>query len=416
MKIAVIGSGIAGLTAASQLDKDHDVHLFEAQSHAGGHTRTIPIEAHGRTWPVDTGFVVFNTETYPGLCRMFDSLGLQRRETTMSFSVRCPRTGFEYQGAGLSGFFASRRNLLNPSHHLMLRDIVRFHKDARSLLATNDDTMTLDDWISARGYGKAFRNRYLLPIGASIWSCSRRDFGQFPARFVIEFMTNHRMLQIRNRPVWQTLAGGSDRYVEAMLKTFDGQLHLDSAVQKIRRTETGVDLNIDSSGWASYDHAILACHADQALNLLESPDRTESELLECFPYSPNVVTLHTDQRRLPRRPAARAAWNYLLGDEEEPASITYDMSRLQGLDSPEPFLVTLNDNGTLDESKILLEFETSHPTYHAMRATAQARHDEMIDRRHLSYCGAYWGYGFHEDGYQSGLRAATGIRTTEQKS
>ncbi|MDG2095023.1 MAG: FAD-dependent oxidoreductase [Phycisphaerales bacterium] len=416
MKIAVIGSGISGLTAASQLDDDHEVHLFEAQSHAGGHTRTIPVQAHGRTWPVDTGFVVFNTETYPGLCGLFDSLGLKRRETSMSFSVKCPRTGFEYQGAGLSGFYASRRNLLNPVHHLMLRDIIRFHKDARSLLQSDDDTMTLDDWIEKRGYNKAFRNRYLLPIGSSIWSCSRGDFGRFPARFVIEFMTNHRMLQIGDRPIWQTLTGGSDSYVDAMLKRFNGTLHLDTPVQRTRRTGDGVDISIDGSGWLPFDHVVVACHADQALDLVESPDDIESELLECFPYSPNLVTLHTDQSRLPRRPAARASWNYLLGQEEEPASLTYDMSRLQGLDSPEPFLVTLNDNGTLDESRILLQFETSHPTYHSMRAHAQARHGELINRGSLSYCGAYWGYGFHEDRYQSGLRAAEGILTADRTS
>lgn len=416
MKIAVVGSGVAGLTAACRLDGDHEVHLFESQSHAGGHTRTIQVESHGSTWPVDTGFVVFNSETYPGLCGLFDSLGLERRQTTMSFSVTCPRTGFEYQGSGLSGFFAQRRNLVNPVHHLMLRDIIRFHKDSTILLETDDDQSTLDEWIARRGYGEAFRNRYLLPIGASIWSCSRSDFGKFPARFVIEFMTNHRMLQIRNRPVWETLSGGSDRYVRALLSTFTGQLHLDTAVVKVRRTGTGADLSIESQGWRSFDHVVMACHADQALELVEAPDSVEASLLECFPYSSNLVTLHTDRSRLPRRPAARAAWNYLLGEEGAPASITYDMSRLQGLDSPEPFLVTLNQDGTLEDSRILLEFETAHPTYHSMRAEAQKRHQEMIDRDGISYCGAYWGYGFHEDGYQSGLRAAAGIEHTDGKS
>ena len=416
MKIAIIGSGISGLAAAYRLDQEHEIHVFEASDHIGGHTWTIPVEQDGTVWPVDTGFVVFNQETYPGLCTLFEELDIEYRETSMSFSVQCPRTGFAYQGSGLGGYYATPFSLLSPAHHLMLRDITRFHRDSRRFMDSGDQTTTLDEWIGQQRYGKNFRERYLYPIGSSIWSCARSEFANFPARFVIEFMLNHRMLQIRNRPVWRTVVGGSSSYVTKMQQRMRASFHPATPVQSVRRQKDDVRISIDGQSELGFDHVIMACHADQSLELVQDPDPVETQLLKCFPYASNDVVLHTDSDLLPRRRRARASWNYLLGDGDKPATITYDMSRLQGLDSRDPFCITLNSTELINPDRILRRFQTSHPTYHEMRADAQGRHDELINLDGISYCGAYWGYGFHEDGYQSGARVARQLLASAARS
>ena len=406
MKIAVIGSGIAGLTAAYRLNDRHEIHLFEAMDHLGGHTRTVPVEDGDRIWNVDTGFVVFNTETYGGLCGLFDELDIDCRESCMSFSVHCPRTGFEYQGSGLGGYYASATSLLSPAHHLMLRDINRFHGAARRFLEDPDPDVTLDQWVVRGRYGRAFRERYLFAIGASIWSCPQDVFASFPAAFVLAFMANHRMLQIRNRPIWRTVVGGSDRYVAAIEARLRGPIHRRTPVRSVSRNPGGPTIQLASGERRTFDHVILACHADQARSLVDHPEPEERRILDCFPYTDNDVVLHTDDRLLPRRRRARASWNFRLGAGDDPPAVTYDMSRLQGLASSRAYCITLNATELIRPEHILLRFTTAHPTYHALRADAQGRHRDLIDRRGISYCGAYWGYGFHEDGYQSGLRVA----------
>ena len=410
MKIAVVGSGIAGLAAAWRLSDAHDIEIFEASDHIGGHTHTVPVEEDGKTWNVDTGFVVFNERTYPGLCAFFDELGVKSRSSCMSFSVKCSDTGLEYQGSSLSGFFATRRSLCSPAHVGMLFDIQRFHRHAHTWLRSNAiDDRGIGQWVQDHGLGQALLERYLLPIGSSIWSCGVSDFASFPARFVLEFMANHEMLQIRNRPIWRTVEGGSSAYVSALCAAMDVKMHLNTPVRSVRRVMNGVQLETDSDSEIHFDHVIMAVHADDAMNIVSSPDAVEAELLSSFPYTSNDIVLHQDTTILPKNPKAWASWNYLLDASNTSASVTYDMSRLQGLQSSRPMLVTLNAAEEIAADKVISRWTTGHPTYHAMRGAAQERHAEMIDREGISYCGAYWGYGFHEDGYQSGMRVSRAL-------
>ena len=410
MKIAVVGSGIAGLAAAWRLSDAHEIEIFEAADHIGGHTHTVPVEEDGKIWNVDTGFVVFNERTYPGLCAFFDELGVASRSSCMSFSVKCSDTGLEYQGSSLSGYFAKRRSLFSPAHVGMLLDIQRFHRHAYAWLSSNAiDDRGIGQWVQDHGLGKALLNRYLLPIGSAIWSCGVGDFSSFPARFVLEFMANHGMLQIRNRPVWRTVEGGSSSYVSALRGAMDVKMHTNTPVRSVKRFSTGVQLATDQDSEINFDHVIMAVHADDAMRIVQSPDPVETELLSSFPYTSNDIVLHQDTSILPLNPKAWASWNYLLNASNTSASVTYDMSRLQGLTSQKPMLVTLNATEGISPEHIISRWTTGHPTYHAMRGSAQQRHIEMIDRDGISYCGAYWGYGFHEDGYQSGMRVSRAL-------
>jgi len=413
MRIAIIGSGISGLTAAHRLQADHDVTLFEAGDHAGGHTHTVDVEVEGRAYAIDTGFIVFNTLHYPNFTALLAELDVASKPTVMSFSVRSDRSGLEYSSASLNAVFSQRRNLARPTFWRMLRDITRFNRLASSG-ALPEDRMTVADYAALHGYSPAFVDEYLVPLGASLWSSPPRRFRAFSMRFVIEFLRNHAMLQLSGQPVWRVVEGGSRRYVEALLARFSGQLLLNRPVRRVRRLADRVVVEDASGADARFDHVVFACHADQALGLLADPSPVEREVLVAFPYQRNEVLLHTDPGVLPRTRRAWASWNYHVPAEDRNAvSVTYNMNRLQGLAARPLFNVTLNDHGQVRPEHVLRRLIYEHPLFEPGRDAAQRRHDELIDVNRTSFCGAYWGFGFHEDGVRSGLAV---VRRLERRS
>ncbi len=406
MKIAIVGTGIAGLSAARGLYRRHDLTVFEAASWIGGHTNTVQVHDGERTLGVDTGFIVFNEHNYPRLTRLFAELGIASRETSMSFSVHCERTGIEYNGSSLDQLFCQRRNLLRPGHWAMLRDILRFHDIAPRALAEGlDDSVSVAGFCERAGLGRAFTDYYLVPLGASLWSCSGEHFRRFPMRFVIEFLDNHHMLQIGNRPVWRTVIGGSSTYIGPLTAPFAHRIRLNTAVTSVRRIGGGVEIGTGSGQVERFDEVILATHADQSLALLADADADERDILAAFPYTDNEVVLHTDTRLLPRARKAWAAWNYRIpASESGRVAVTYDMNILQGLASGTTWCVSLNPGDSIDPASVVRRFNYTHPGFGPDRAAAQARHAEMVRRRGVSFCGAWWGYGFHEDGVASAAR------------
>ncbi len=410
MQICVVGAGIAGLTTASILSRRHHVTVLEANDYAGGHTHTVDVNDGKRRLAVDTGFIVFNEPNYPRLCRLFDALGVQSRESDMSFSVHCERSGIEWNGSSLSQVFAQRSNLLRISHWQMLADIARFHREAPRALDTLDDNVSVSDWLDRNRFGRGFAERYLLPLGGSLWSCSAERFSSFPVRFVLEFLHNHRMLQVSGRPTWKTVVGGSREYVKRLVAPFAERVYLSTPVAAVRRLARGVEVRTADGRTQRFDEVVLACHADQSLALLADADAVERDLLAAFPYQANDAVLHLDTRMLPDRREAWASWNYRIPCEpRSDVSVTYNMNMLQGLDSHLTWCVSLNPGNAVDPSKVARRFRYHHPLFTAGRCEAQSRHVELIRRRGVSYCGAYWGYGFHEDGVRSALAVCEGF-------
>jgi predicted NAD/FAD-binding protein len=405
MRIAIVGAGIAGLYAAWRLSRLHDVTVFEANAYAGGHTNTVDVECDGRTWAIDTGFIVFNDWTYPNFIAMLGELGVSWHASDMSFSLRCERSGLEYNGTSVNSLFAQRRNCVRPSFLRMIADILRFNKQAKAWAATTaaTDATTLGDYLADGGYSKQFIEHYVVPMGRAIWSAEATAILQFPARFFIEFFDRHGFLSVDERPVWQTVCGGSREYVRALLAASTVHLRLATPVQSVRRQPNQVLVRTHGGDVEPFDHVFIACHSNQALALLESPSAAEREVLLAMPYAANEAILHTDSSLLPRRPLARAAWNYhLLRDPQESVALTYDMNVLQGLaDAPGKFLVTLNHGAAIDERKILHTFQYDHPVYTPRGVAAQRRHRELNGAQRTYFCGAYWRNGFHEDGVVS---------------
>jgi uncharacterized protein len=406
MRIAIVGAGVAGLYAAWRLAKQHEVTVYEAAAYAGGHTATVDVEHDGRTYAVDTGFIVFNDWTYPNFIAMLRELGVAWQPSNMSFSLRCERTGLEYNGTSVNSLFAQRRNLLRPSFLRMIADILRFNARSRALLATLEETQTLGEYLERGGYSRQFVEHYVVPMGRAIWSAEASALLAFPARFFIDFFDRHGFLSVDERPEWQAVRGGSREYVRALLAAARLDLRLASPVESIRRLPGEVRVRTRRGEVESYDHLFLACHSDQALRLLEAPSVAEREVLGALPYAANEVILHTDERLLPRRALARAAWNYhRLADPQEPVAVTYDMNVLQSLDAPVRFLVTLNNRAAIDERRVLRSFRYDHPVYSPQAVAAQRRHREVDGAMRTYYCGAYWRSGFHEDGVVSAQAA-----------
>ncbi|MDI3399453.1 FAD-dependent oxidoreductase [Pseudomonas sp. V88_4] len=408
MKIAIVGSGIAGLTCAYLLARRHDITVFEADARIGGHTHTVPVTVDGREYAVDTGFIVFNDWTYPNFIRLLGQLGVTFKPTEMSFSVNDPDTGLEYNGNNLNSLFAQRSNLLSPGFWGMLRDILRFNKEARRDLAEQRITAdtTLDDYLKAGAYGERFILHYIVPMGAAIWSMPMAEMLNFPLQFFVRFFENHGLLSVSNRPQWQVIEGGSSAYVAPLSASFKERIRLNCPVGRIDRDAHGVVIH-SPAGIERFDKVVLACHSDQALRLLGSPDDKERQILGALPYADNEVVLHTDTRLLPTRKRAWASWNYRLGGAGHTrAAVTYDMNILQGIQSDTTFCVSLNQSAGITPSKVLARFTYAHPQFSLAAVAAQQRWAEIDGAQHTHYCGAYWANGFHEDGVVSALRVA----------
>ena len=409
MKIAIVGTGISGLTAAWALHREHELTLFEANSYIGGHTNTVQVDAGGRNYAVDTGFIVFNDWTYPHFIELLNQLGVASQPTAMSFSVHCERTGLEYNGANLNTLFAQRRNLFRPSFYRMIRDILRFNREAPALLEESS-TPTLNAYLEEQRYSREFIDHYILPMAAAIWSAEPAATGAMPIRFFIQFFKNHGLLSVNDRPQWRVIQGGSQRYVERLIAPFRDRIRLNCPVEVIHRQPTHAVVKPRSGAAESFDAVIIATHSDQALRLLADATDREREILGAIPYQENEAVLHTDTRLLPRRRRAWAAWNYHLSAQPQArVAVTYDMNLLQGLDAPETFCVTLNRSEVIDPARILYRTVYHHPVFSEAGIRAQARRAEISGVNRTGYCGAYWGYGFHEDGVKSGLAAARAI-------
>jgi predicted NAD/FAD-binding protein len=412
MKIAIVGTGISGLVCGWLLQRDHDVTLFEANDYIGGHTHTVPVDLSGRRYDVDTGFIVYNERTYPAFTEILRRLDVPTQATEMSFSVRADADDLEYNGSSLNSLFVQRRNLIRPSFLRMVRDILRFGREALPAVRDQRAQQTIGEFVAERRYGRAFVDHYLEPMGAAIWSCPLGTFRQFPLRFVVEFMHNHGLLTVSGRPQWRVISGGSARYVEALTAGFRDRIRLRTPVRAIRRAGTAVEVATDG-GPETFEHVVLACHSDEALGLLADASPVEHELLSAFPYQANDAVLHTDPSVLPRRRGAWASWNYRLhAGEEDRSTVTYNMNILQGLDAPEPICVTLNDTARIDPARVLGRYQYAHPVFTANRADAQRRHLEVVNLNRTSFCGAYWRYGFHEDGVQSALAVCGALGRT----
>lgn len=406
-RLAVVGTGISGLVACRHLHERHDLTVFEAGDHVGGHTHTHDVELGGERHAIDTGFIVFNERTYPNFVRLLDELGVAWQDSDMSFSVQDEATGLEYNGTSLNSLFAQRRNLFRPRFWGMVRDILRFGREAPQLLASDDDALTLGEYLERGRYGRAFVEQYVIPMGAAIWSAEPARMKEFPARYFVRFFDNHGMLTVDDRPMWRVVTGGSRSYVGPLTAPFVDRIRTNTPVTSVRRAPDGVELTVGGRV-ERFDGVVFATHSDQALALLADPSPAEREILSAIPYQRNEAVLHTDASLLPRRRLAWAAWNYHLVPcrEHAPVALTYDMNILQGLDSDTEFLVTLNASEKIDPSTVLRSLVYDHPVYTPEGIVAQARHGEISGRRRTWYCGAWWGFGFHEDGVRSGLRVA----------
>lgn len=413
MRIAVIGTGISGLSSAHILQSAHEVTLFEADSRPGGHTNTVSVEVAGSRVDVDTGFLVYAPSTYPGFVKLLDELGVATETSDMSFSVCDERRGVEWRGSSLATVFAQRRNIWRPAFIRMLVDVVRFNRRAVRLLDIEPDPeYTLARLLEESTWSKGFLDWYLLPLGASIWSSSPETFTAMPAGVLARFFDRHGLLRLSNHPEWRTVSGGARHYVDAVLAPFieRGQLRLNSAVTEVHRRPDGVDLRVDGV-WESFDHVVMALHADQALALLNDPTDDEKSVLGSFRFSDNQVTLHSDDSLMPKRRRAWASWNYHQTTDPIPGvTMTYYLNLLQNLDTPLPVLETLNRDDAIDPSRVLGRLNYSHPILDSTAAAAQSRHHLVSGLAfRTSYCGAYWANGFHEDGFQSGVRVAREI-------
>jgi predicted NAD/FAD-binding protein len=402
MKIAIVGAGISGLTAAHLLSRRHTVTVFEAGDRIGGHTHTLDVERDGKSWAVDTGFIVYNDRTYPNFTKLLDSLGVRRKPSDMSFSVRDTGSGLEYNGTSLNTLFAQRRNLVSPSFWGMIRSIMRFNREAPAVLGTSAADVTIDDYLSNNSYGAAFADHYLIPMGAAVWSMPRSRLREFPIGFFVRFFHNHGFLSVNDRPQWYVVEGGSKNYLPPLCAPFATGIRRGTPVTSIRRPANHVEVNGER-----FDEVVLACHSNQALAMLEDPSEDEKEILGALPYQRNTAILHTDTSLLPKRKLAWASWNYNLHDDEDaPVPVTYNMNMLQTLDASETFLVTLNRDEEIDPEKVIARVPYEHPIYSKAGIAAQQRHRAISGARNTHYCGAYWRYGFHEDGVVSALRVA----------
>jgi predicted NAD/FAD-binding protein len=406
VKVAIVGAGIAGLAAAHRLDPHCDVVLYEAEPRAGGHAHTVLAEGHA----LDSGFVVCNERNYPEFLELMRELGIALRPSTMSFSVRCDRCKLEFSGHGLRGLFAQRRNLVRPSFARMLVDLGRFFRNARAVLDDPEgDRLTIGEFLERGRYGRQLTDHFLAPMGAAIWSSSPARMREMPARFFVRFFDNHGLLGVRDAPQWHTIEGGSQAYVGALCARLRGRVALAAAVRSVRRDDAGVELTAGDGGPERFDRVILACHPDQGLALLADPSDDERDALGRMPFSRNETVVHRGDDLLPRRVAARAAWNVALDDcraHDRPVSVTYSLNRLHAFSDPVEYCVSLNQSARIRERDVIARMTYEHPVYTLDSVAARDRLGRQFGERRTDYAGAYLGWGFHEDGAVSGLAAA----------
>jgi predicted NAD/FAD-binding protein len=409
VKIAVVGGGIAGNGAAWLLSRQHEVVLFEREPRLGGHTHTHRVELQGREYAVDTGFIVYNPLNYPLFSRLLSELGVHSQETTMGFSVQDARSGLEYNATNMDALFCQRRNLVSPSFWRMVREILRFYRESPALLLQAGPGPTLGEYLRERAYSKLFVEAHLVPMACALWSSPTGQILDFPAQHLVRFMVNHQMLEAGNRPAWRVVRGGSSTYLGALQRDWRVRLRTDARVRRVRRAPEGVYV-ATHAGEELFDQVLLACHGDEALALLEDPRDAEREVLGAMRYQQNDTVLHTDARLLPRQRKAWAAWNaYLPPEPGAHCTVSYCMNLLQSIDAPEPFVVTLNRTQDIDPAKILARMSYAHPLHDHASVAAQARRAEINGVDRIWYAGAYWGYGFHEDGLRSGVEVARAL-------
>ena len=405
MKLAIIGSGISGLTVGHLLNRKHDISIFEANDYIGGHTHTHKLNIRNRDYLIDTGFIVYNERTYPSFIKLLDQLGVERQLSTMGFSVKSTSKDYEYSGESINSLFAKRSNIFRLSFLKMLYEMYKFGKEADSNGLGLNVTMTLGEYLKEKKYSKEFIHYFITPMGAAIWSTPANKVLDMPAYFFIKFFYNHGMLEISNRPNWWVIKNGSSQYISKLIKGFEDKIYLSSPVKKVARTGDGVELFlVKNDKKLNFDAVIFATHSDQALSLLESPSDLEEEILKSFPYQKNEVLLHTDDTVLPKRKLAWASWNYQLdADQSAPVVLTYNMNILQSIQSDQTFCVTLNDHDSVDQSKVIKKLSYDHPLFTVDAIAAQKRKHEISGINNTYYCGAYWRNGFHEDGVVSAL-------------
>lgn len=406
MKIAIIGSGIAGNVAAYHLNKEHDITLFEQNSHIGGHTHTHSISDANSTLNIDTGFIVLNDRTYPNFIQLLEELDVAIQKTEMSFSVKCEHTGLEYNGNNLDTLFAQRRNLLRPEFYRMISDILRFNSEATDFISNHDSNQSLGDFLHDGGYSEIFTNKYIVPMGAAIWSTSPADMFSFPARFFFKFFLNHGLLSVNDRPQWYVIKGGSNNYVKRLINGFEDRIRKECTVHKIVRHTDHVEIHTQKHDVEIFDYVFIASHSDQALNILQHPTSQERSTLSAIRYQKNEAVLHTDKSLLPVRRKAWASWNYHIPkDARSDVALTYNMNILQGLRSDDTYCVTLNYTDHIDNNRIIKTIEYHHPVFTPESIIAHGNHRLINGTGRTYYCGAYWRNGFHEDGVVSALDA-----------
>lgn len=407
MKIAIIGSGIAGNVAAYHLNKEHDITVFEQNQHVGGHTHTHSIDDGAeKSLNIDTGFIVLNDRTYPNFIALLAELEVDIQKTEMSFSVKCEHSGLEYNGNNLDTLFAQRRNILNPKFYRMIKDILRFNREAEQYALNGSGELSLGDYLQSNGYSDIFIHKYIVPMGAAIWSTSPGDMFKFPALFFFRFFLNHGLLSVNNRPQWYVVKDGSKSYVEKLTSGFKNNIRTDCPVNSIARFDDHVDIHTDKYGNERFDFVFIAAHSDQALNMLKQPSSEEIKTLSAIQYQKNEAVLHTDESLLPKRKKAWASWNYHIpSDAQEDVALTYNMNILQGLKTDKTYCVSLNYTSHIDPEKIVKTITYHHPMFTADSVEAQSNHRLINGTARTYYCGAYWRNGFHEDGVVSSMAA-----------
>lgn len=407
-RVAVIGSGISGLAASWLLSRRYEVSLFEKDDRIGGHTHTVMVDTAEGQLPVDTGFIVHTERNYPNFVRLMRDLGVETQASDMSFAVTSFDDDFEYSSRGLRGFFAKRSHAFSPSHYRLLAEIVRFNREAKTLASSPlASRLTLGEMLDRGRFGAAFRERYLYPMASAVWSMSFAEIAQFPAAALVKFFDHHGMLGIDTHPEWRVIRGGSHSYLAPITEPYRDRIVKGAKIARVSRDGDGVEIHFDDRAPQRFDEVVFACHGDQVLPLLERPTDAERALFAKFRTSSNETVLHTDSRLLPRRPDARASWNYGIDSRaQRQVSVTYSMNRLQSLRTKDDYCVTLNGTDRIDPSKIVKSMVYHHPSYDLGALEAQSRWGEVSGALHTHYCGAYWYYGFHEDGMKSAIRVA----------